>query len=97
MSDILSQILSSTGSDLKNASPNFLNAYFFQKKGVENYRSITLLSAIPKILESLIFDSVYAAFSNIIIEEQHGFVQGRFAVTNFSIFTSIVISNLLPV
>lgn len=57
------------------------------KADVKNYRPVTILSAIPKLFDSLIYDQMYSAFKNVLIEEQHGFRKGRSALTNLCLYT----------
>lgn len=53
---------------------------------VNNYRPICILSAIPKLFESLVFKYVANHMKNIIIEQQHGFFKGRNIETNLLTF-----------
>lgn len=57
------------------------------KRNVVNYRTVTILSIIPMVFESSLFNSLYNSVSNYIIQKQHGFVLGRSPVTNLGIFT----------
>lgn len=52
------------------------------KNIIKNYRPISILSAIPKLFESLVYDFVSNHVKHIIIENQHGFVRGRNLETN---------------
>lgn len=51
-----------------------------------NYRPITLLSAIPKIFESIVHDTIYAQSSHLIIEQQHGFVKKKKCINQYEYF-----------
>ena len=57
----------------------FLKSFRSLKKGdvnsLNNYRPISLLPAISKIFERIIYDQLYAYFdnNNILSEEQYGF------------------------
>ncbi|XP_033226040.1 uncharacterized protein LOC117178720 [Belonocnema kinseyi] len=64
------------------------------KSDVTNYRPITILNSIPKLFESLIYDKVYFAFSNLFFDEQHGFRKGRSISTNLCIYTQYLLSVL---
>lgn len=61
---------------------------------IQNYRPISILSVFAKIYESILFKNIYNQISNIIHVNQHGFFQGRSAVTNLCNFTQ-AISNAL--
>lgn len=54
---------------------------------IENYWPISILSSFSKVLESLIYDTVYSAFVAIVSEKQHGSIHGRSTVTNLLTFT----------
>ena len=58
---------------------------------VENYRGISILSCLPKVLERLIYDAVYPSIHNIISPRQHGFVHKRSTTTNLLTFVSSLI------
>ena len=47
------------------------------KNDVTNYRPISLLSTLSKVLERLVHNAIYPILHNIIKPEQHGFVLGR--------------------
>ncbi|CAK1598938.1 unnamed protein product [Parnassius mnemosyne] len=64
------------------------------KNNVENYRPISILSAIPKIFEKLIHDHIYSILKNTLLEEQHGFVNGRSTLTNLLVFTNFIFNSL---
>jgi hypothetical protein len=52
------------------------------KEYTENYRPISLLPIISKVLERCIFMNIRHHFSQIIYDHQHGFLQGKSCVTN---------------
>ena len=52
------------------------------KQMVDNYRPISLLVAISKVLEKLIFDRMYPIISTALSQSQHGFRQRRSSITN---------------
>lgn len=62
------------------------------KKGsklpVENYRGISILSAIPKMFESLIYDQLYSWIEPRLSICQHGFLKKRSTTTNLVEFVS---------
>jgi hypothetical protein len=51
------------------------------KRNVSNYRGISILSAIPKLIEKLVCDVITPIIRPSISDEQHGFVGGRSTVT----------------
>lgn len=60
------------------------------KHSVNNYRPITIVSAIPKVLDHFVADSLMDAFSDSILSQQHGFVKGKSTLTNLLIFTNFI-------
>ena len=52
------------------------------KQMVDNYRPISLLVAVSKVLEKLIFDKMYPILSTALFQSQHGFRQRRSSITN---------------
>jgi len=64
------------------------------KNDVCNYRPIAKLSAIPKIFELIIFDSIYPHCKTFLTVNQHGFVKNKSTVTNLIESTSIFIKNM---
>ena len=60
------------------------------RSSVTNYRPISQLSVIPKLLDHIIADILSSKFSSIILEQQHGFVKGRSTVTNLLLFTDFI-------
>ena len=49
---------------------------------VDNYRPISLLVAVSKVLENLIFDRMYPILSTALSQSQHSFRQRRSSITN---------------
>lgn len=60
------------------------------KNNVENYRGICKLSAIPKLLESLVKCKLNFFVKEHLSDAQHGFISGRSTVTNLACFSSFV-------
>ena len=60
-------------------SPIFKNGG--KRNCVSDYRPISKISVIPKIMESLITNFLKNSFKNIIISNQHGFTKGRSITT----------------
>ena len=52
------------------------------------------MSCLPKILESLVHDSIYDTVHHIIAEEQHGFVRKRSTTTNLMCYVSTLVEKL---
>jgi Reverse transcriptase (RNA-dependent DNA polymerase) len=57
---------------------------------ISNYRSISLLSLIPKIFESIVSNKILPDLNNVIIDDQHGFRRNRSTTTNLLIFHNFV-------
>jgi hypothetical protein len=54
---------------------------------VRNYRPISKLSIISKLLDSLMADLLFGRFRNVISDQQHGFFKGRSTTTNLIGYT----------
>ena len=57
---------------------------------IENYRQISLLSCVGKVMAKLMCSRLTKAFGNIISERQHGFLSGRSTTTNLMEFVGSV-------
>lgn len=64
------------------------------RNDIQNYRGIAILSAIPKLFEKLICHKLTEIVSPFLNKEQHGFIKNRSTITNLSIFTSTIITNM---
>jgi hypothetical protein len=65
------------------------------KNIITNYRPIAKLPCFGKIMEKIITDSLYSAFSsNFISPFQHGFMPGRSVNTNLLNFTNFVFDSI---
>lgn len=53
-----------------------------ERSNIANYRGVCIQSSVPKVLDSLIYDSLSFASKHFIVNQQHGFVAGRSTVTN---------------
>lgn len=62
---------------------------------VKNYRPISKLSIISKILDSLVADELFERFKCIISSNQHGFFKGRSTTTNLLAYTERIQRSLL--
>lgn len=64
------------------------------KKGdkslVSNYRPISILNSLSKILEKLIHQRLFLAFKGLLAKEQHGFFKGRSTLTNLLEYTNFI-------
>lgn len=60
------------------------------KKDVSNYRGIAKLSAIPKLFEQILYDTLSHQTSSILSSKQHGFRKSCSTVTNLLELTTIV-------
>lgn len=61
---------------------------------VENYRGISILSCLPKVLEKMVYDVVYHAVQPLISEHQHGFMRKRSTTTNLMVFVNSLIKSI---
>lgn len=61
---------------------------------IDNYRPITILDSISKVIESIIYDIIYSYVSHSIIPQQHGFVKERSTVTNLTSFSGFLLNNM---
>ena len=64
------------------------------KTAVENYRPIAILNNFAKVFEQIIFDIIYYQIKNIIVDNQHGFIQRRSTITNLMTITHYIAVNL---
>lgn len=60
---------------------------------VKNFRPISILNSMPKLLEKLIVNILSSNLRSTIVEEQHGFFSGRSTVTNLAITNNIIFKN----
>lgn len=64
------------------------------KNDISNYRPIAKLSSIPKLFESIVYDSLYFHCKSIFSPQQHGFLKGRSTTTNLTEFVSKTLQTL---
>lgn len=62
------------------------------RRNVENYRPISLISCIPKLLDAIMANKLSEAIFSMIVSEQHGFIKGKSTVTNLLLFSTEVAS-----
>lgn len=60
------------------------------KTFINNYRPISILNNFSKVMEMLIYNSIYTNIRSRISPEQHGFIKNRSTVTNLACFTQFV-------
>ena len=58
------------------------------KSDVKNYRGIAILNSIPKLFEQIVTEKLTAKILCSITSKQHGFMKRKSTVTNLSVFTS---------
>jgi hypothetical protein len=64
------------------------------KRNVSCYRGISIWSAIPKLFEKMVCDTITPVVRPVISDAQHGFVKGRSTVSNLFQFTNGVIGEI---
>lgn len=64
------------------------------KSSVEDYRPISILSALSKLFERLVQKSIYPSIHNNIIEQQHGFVKRRSTTTNLLVYATYLFEGI---
>ena len=62
------------------------------KNNIENYRPISKLCILAKVLERIVYDQVYNSLKSSFSPYQHGFIKGRSTVSNLALFTDDVTS-----
>ena len=64
------------------------------KRNIVNYRPISTISAIPKLLDAIVARKLSSAISSRIIQEEHGFIKCRSVITNLLLFTDDISKTL---
>lgn len=64
------------------------------KDNIINYRPISLLSTLSKILERLVHNVIYDDLHKIILPQQHGFVKQRSTITNLLVYTNFLFTSM---
>lgn len=62
---------------------------------VENYRPISILPAISKIFDKLIYEHIRSRVEHLISLKQHGFTRGRSTATNLLEFVDYLTRNII--
>ena len=60
---------------------------------VRNYRTISLLSVVSKVLEKLVYNNIVDFLTNSISVSQLGFLRGRSSLQQLLVFFNIVLSS----
>ena len=60
------------------------------RSDVENYRSISKLSAIPKLFELIVTKRLKPFLEGVLQPQQHGFIKGRSTVTNLACLSNYI-------
>lgn len=61
---------------------------------VENYRPISILCAISKVMERIMFNRLYAHVKEYISIYQHGFVQGKSVQSNLLEYVNFIVESI---
>lgn len=56
---------------------SLIPVYYSDQKGNINYRGISLISTMAKILDSVVTDEIFLTYKHQLADEQHGFCSGR--------------------
>ncbi|KAG6464267.1 hypothetical protein O3G_MSEX014401 [Manduca sexta] len=68
------------------------------KKGskslINNYRPVSILNAISKLLELLVYEHMYPLIARNVPQTQHGFFRGRSTVSNLALFSNFVLCEM---
>lgn len=62
---------------------------------IENYRPISILSAIAKIFDKLIFQHISSKVAHLVSNTQHGFTSGKSTMTNLIEYTDYIANNMM--
>ena len=64
------------------------------RNNIRNYRPIAIISAIPKLLDKIMYNKILLFCSDAISSKQHGFVHSRSTITNLTLFTNSIFLSL---
>lgn len=61
---------------------------------IENYRPISIINTLGKLLEKIVYNNVYPIISKGISSSQHGFMKNRSTLSNLTIFSNFVLEKM---
>lgn len=61
---------------------------------VSNYRPINKYNVLAKLFDCLVYTKMFKYFRKFIVENQHGFINGRSTVTNLAIYSEYIYNHL---
>lgn len=61
---------------------------------IENYRPISVLPAIAKIFDKLLYNHIQVKTANLLSNQQHGFTTGKSTLTNLLEYTDYIANNI---
>lgn len=64
------------------------------KTNITNYRPISILNTLSKLLERVVHDHLYPIVCRSVPSQQHGFIRGRSTNTNLAVFTNDVLRGM---
>lgn len=64
------------------------------KSKIENYRGISILNTVGKVLEKIVFNAIYPVIYKELPVNQHGFLRRRSTITNLACFSNYVLPNM---
>lgn len=62
---------------------------------IENYRPISILPAISKIFDKLIYRHIHSAVAHLLVHAQHGFTAGKSTLSNLFEFITYITDNMM--
>ncbi|XP_053698487.1 uncharacterized protein LOC128745436 [Sabethes cyaneus] len=93
-------MISRAASTLKSSNKAGPDAHMFpvhkkgNRKDINNYRGISSLCAISKLLELVIMTALLSHCKQYLSDDQHGFIAGRSTTTNLMCLTSYIAESL---
>lgn len=64
------------------------------KSNVENYRPISIISAISKIFEKVMYAHIYQKVGHLIVPQQHGFAKKKSTISNLAEYVNFLSNNM---
>lgn len=86
----------SSGEFISDWKVSFINPIYKSgpKHKITNYRPISKLSIVPKVLEKIVTQRLYFYLQDILSSDQHGFIKGRSTCTNLVLFSKFCIDQM---